>query len=161
MFFLAWKFPLHITKTLIREGDGTMQEKGMFGGFDPTMMIEDFMKLLRFSFDVAFGNVMKLQDFNMKMLKESTVFGPIMRRLGQAAPDKLGGIEIAAMRALQGVHVVARSGRCLYGPGAFSMRRFPVSSPQPSQRDRETVLQAPCSFPSVSLSSSSRHSGRS
>jgi len=47
-----------------------MQEKGMFGGFDPTMMIEDFMKLLRFSFDVAFGNVMKLQDFNMKMLKD-------------------------------------------------------------------------------------------
>jgi hypothetical protein len=25
---------------------------------------------MKFSFDVAFGNVMKLQDFNMKMLKD-------------------------------------------------------------------------------------------
>jgi hypothetical protein len=47
-----------------------MEVKGMFGGFDPTMMIEDVLKLMRFSFDVAFDNVMKVQDFNMKMLKD-------------------------------------------------------------------------------------------
>ena len=47
-----------------------MEEKGMFGGFEPTMMVEDVLKFMRFSFDVAFGNVMKLQDFNMKMFKD-------------------------------------------------------------------------------------------
>jgi hypothetical protein len=46
-----------------------MEEKGMFGGFDPTMMIEDVLKLMRFSFDVAFENVTKVQDFNAKLLK--------------------------------------------------------------------------------------------
>jgi hypothetical protein len=65
-----WGFPHSYHKNLKKEGDGTMEEKGMFGGFDPTMMIEDVLKLMRFSFDVAFGNVMKLQDFNMKMLKD-------------------------------------------------------------------------------------------
>jgi hypothetical protein len=63
-------FPTHIYKNLKREGDGTMEEKGMFGGFDPTMMIEDVLKLMRFSFDVAFDNVMKVQDFNVKLLKD-------------------------------------------------------------------------------------------
>jgi hypothetical protein len=29
-----------------------------------------YLNLMKFSFDVAFGNVMKLQDFNMKMLKD-------------------------------------------------------------------------------------------
>jgi len=47
-----------------------MEEKGMFGGFDPTMMIEDVLKLMRFSFDVAFDNVTKVQDFNVKLLKD-------------------------------------------------------------------------------------------
>ena len=57
-------------QNLKREGDGTMEEKGMFGGFEPTMMIEDVLKLMRFSFDVAFDNVTKVQDFNAKLLKD-------------------------------------------------------------------------------------------
>jgi len=47
-----------------------MEEKGIFGGFDPSMMTDDILKLIRFSFDVAFDNVVKVQDFNVKMLKD-------------------------------------------------------------------------------------------
>ena len=46
-----------------------MEEKGKFGGIERTMMIEDVLKLMRFSFDVAFDNVTKVQDFNAKLLK--------------------------------------------------------------------------------------------
>jgi len=74
-------FPTHITRNHKRKGDGTMEEKGkdiykkmeekgMFGGFDPTMMIEDILKLMRFSFDVAFDNAMKVQNFNLKLLED-------------------------------------------------------------------------------------------
>ena len=48
----------------------TMEEKGIFGGIDPSMMTEDVLKLIRFSFDVAFDNVVKVQDFNVKILKD-------------------------------------------------------------------------------------------
>ena len=34
------------------------------------MMSDDILKLIRFSFDVAFDNVVKVQDFNVKMLKD-------------------------------------------------------------------------------------------
>jgi hypothetical protein len=47
-----------------------MEEKGMFGGFDPTMIIADLLIFMRFSFDAAFDNVMKVQDFNVKMVKD-------------------------------------------------------------------------------------------
>jgi hypothetical protein len=52
-----------------------MEEKGvfegfqMFGGFDTTM-IESLLRFMRFSFDVAFDNVIKVQDFNLKLLKD-------------------------------------------------------------------------------------------
>jgi hypothetical protein len=46
--------PLHITKTLSSKEDATMEKKGMFGGFDPTMMIEDVLKFTRLSFEVTF-----------------------------------------------------------------------------------------------------------
>jgi len=34
------------------------------------MMTDDVLKLIRFSFDVAFDNVVKVQDFNVKILKD-------------------------------------------------------------------------------------------
>jgi len=47
-----------------------MEEKGTFGDYNPMMMAEDVMKLMRFSFDVAFDNVVKVQDFNVRLLKD-------------------------------------------------------------------------------------------
>jgi hypothetical protein len=49
-----------------------MEEKGMFmfGGFDPTMAIEDTVKFTRLSFDAALDNVMKVQNFNLNLLKD-------------------------------------------------------------------------------------------
>jgi hypothetical protein len=47
-----------------------LEEKGMFGGFDPTMMIGDVIKFMRFSFDMAFDNMMKVQDVNLKLFKD-------------------------------------------------------------------------------------------
>lgn len=51
-----------------------MEEKGVFGGFEPVMGAvmgaEDFLKLMRFSFDVAFDNMVKVQDFNVKVIKD-------------------------------------------------------------------------------------------
>ena len=51
-----------------------MEEKGMFGGFDPTMMIDEALKTMRVSFDVAFDNMMKVQDFNLKLLQRKHTF---------------------------------------------------------------------------------------
>jgi CRISPR/Cas system CSM-associated protein Csm5 (group 7 of RAMP superfamily) len=62
-----------IYKTMEEKGKEiykTMEEKGIFGGIDPSMMTEDVLKLIRFSFDVAFDNVVKVQDFNVKILKD-------------------------------------------------------------------------------------------
>jgi len=47
-----------------------MEEKGMFGGFESMMVPEDFLKMMRFSFDVAFDNMVKVQDFNVKVIKD-------------------------------------------------------------------------------------------
>ena len=70
MFFQVREFPPQITNTTIKKGDVVMEEKGMFGGFDPTMMIDEALKTMRFSFDVALDNMMKVQDFNLKVLKD-------------------------------------------------------------------------------------------
>jgi len=72
-FFRCGYSAPHITRNHIRKGDGTMEEKGIFGGIgglDPSMMTDDVLKLIRFSFDVAFDNVVKVQDFNVKILKD-------------------------------------------------------------------------------------------
>jgi hypothetical protein len=53
-----------------KKGKEIMEEKGIFGGIDPSMMTEDVLKLIRFSFDVAFDNVVKVQDFNVKILRD-------------------------------------------------------------------------------------------
>jgi hypothetical protein len=47
-----------------------MEEKGVFGGFEPPVVPEDFLKFMRFSFDVAFDNMVKVQDFNVKVIKD-------------------------------------------------------------------------------------------
>jgi len=57
-------------ETARAKGERKMEEKGIFGGFDPSMMTDDVLKLIRFSFDVAFDNVVKVQDFNVKILKD-------------------------------------------------------------------------------------------
>jgi hypothetical protein len=70
VFFQLREFTLQITNTTIRKGDIAMEEKGMFGGFDPTMMIDEALKTMRFHFDVAFDNMMKVQDFSLKLLND-------------------------------------------------------------------------------------------
>jgi hypothetical protein len=80
-WFFRCGIPHSYHKNLNREGDGTMEEKGkdiykkmeekgIFGGIDPSMMTEDVLKLIRFSFDVAFDNAMKVQNFNLKLLED-------------------------------------------------------------------------------------------
>jgi polyhydroxyalkanoate synthesis regulator phasin len=70
VFFSGEGIPHSRHKNLTREGDGIMEEKGTFGGFEPIMMNKDVLKLMRFSFDVAFYNMTRVQDFNMKLLKD-------------------------------------------------------------------------------------------
>jgi hypothetical protein len=47
-----------------------MEEKGVFGGLEHVVAPEEFLKFMRFSFDVAFDNMVKVQDFNVKAIRD-------------------------------------------------------------------------------------------
>jgi len=59
-----------IMEELFKKGKEIMEGKGILGGIDPSVMTEDVLKLIRFSFDMAYDNVVKVQDFNVKILRD-------------------------------------------------------------------------------------------
>jgi GTP-binding protein EngB required for normal cell division len=60
----------HQTKSIARKGDLTMETKTGFAGFDPTPMSENVIKTMKFSLDMAFESIAKIQEFYDKIAKD-------------------------------------------------------------------------------------------
>jgi vacuolar-type H+-ATPase subunit H len=59
------------TNPITKEGDLTMETKTAFTtGFDPMHVSENVLKMMKYSFDTAFDNVAKMQEFYNKIVKD-------------------------------------------------------------------------------------------